>query len=241
MKKQNKSKKKTVDVRNTSDKSVAPASGISSFLENQFNENQNEKPVSEVEGIGNEKVPSCSTPPSYNETEQLKDENMYLKLLLGTSHRVDQLFEELKKNFSTSDALSSAESFKRCLGELDKDRETEIFVQSFQYFLNISNYLSQHKNRVADGETSSNMGKVGNHYQEDTGKETDPDSADASCHLLSPADENRQNESLNDSMKDPTWTPPRSVGGLQIVPVLNSENLTPISQLGLKLSDKVPD
>ena len=179
-------------------------------------ENQCEELSSTPEDIGNN-MESGSPRRNSDEIDQLKDENMYLKLLLGASHRVDQLFGDLRKNLSASDALSNGDSFKRCLGLLDRDEEIEIFVQTFQNLLNISDYLSEHKSRIVSTPTP-------------------PPPPQASPHL---SPDQTVTPDLDESLADPSWAPPGVRGGGQILSAINPDNLTPISLLGLKLSDKV--
>ena len=126
MKKKNKTKKN----------SGGQVSDISSLLKNQTLNQNIEDPKMEVQEITNKNVPD-----QVNEIGYLKDQNMYLKLLLGVSHKVDHLFNELKINFTSSDALSSPESFKRCLSDLDRDKETAIFVQTFHNMVHCNNPL----------------------------------------------------------------------------------------------------
>ena len=183
-------------------------------------ENQCDELSSTPEDIGN-KTESGGPRRNSDEIDQLKDENMYLKLLLGASHRVDQLFGVLRKNLSAPDALSSGDSFKRCLGLLDRDEEIEIFVQTFQNLLNISDYLNEHKSRIVSTPTPP---------------PPPPPPPHVSPHH-SPDQILRQD--LDDSLDDPSWAPPGVKGGGQILSAINPDNLTPISLLGLKLSDKV--
>ena len=183
-------------------------------------ESQCEDLSSTPEDIGN-KMESGGPRRNSDEIDQLKDENMYLKLLLGASHRVDQLFGDLRKNLSASDALSNEDSFKRCLGLLDRDEVIEIFVQTFQNLLNISDYLSEHKSRIVSTPTPT----------------PPPPPPPQASPRLSP--DQTLIQDLDESLDDPSWAPPGERGGGQILSAINPDNLTPISLLGLKLSDKV--
>ena len=126
--------KKKSRSKNNSVNTEASAEGLEGSVPH---ENQYEEAGSTAGPIGNKKEPG-GPGQNYKDIDQLKDENMYLRLLLGTSYKVDKLFGDLKKSFSASDALSNGDSFKRCLGLLDRDEEIEIFVQTFQNLLNIS-------------------------------------------------------------------------------------------------------
>ena len=125
-------------------KTKSKCDGTLSDISSQSNQHHTEDPVS----------PAATETDHTNNSaiNDLKDENNYLKLLLGVSHNVDQLLGELGRNFTLSDAVSSPESFRRCLSELERSKEIEIFVQTFQHILHISNNLSHHKKRLLGGE-----------------------------------------------------------------------------------------
>ena len=215
--------------KKTKDKSSRTVSEISSPSENQtLNQHKTENPgiwlTPETEQI---KIKST-------EINDLKNENKYLKLLLGVSHNVDTLLGELRRNFTLSDALSSPEAFRRCLCKLERSKEIEIFVQTVQHILQISNNLSDHKKHLLSG---------GNLFTTDSllASERTGNTESVEDNISHP-EENftiiADDVTLNES-KDPSWTPPGAVGRLEDLPRLNNEELSPLSRLGLQLSDLV--
>ena len=206
--------------KKTKDKSDGSVSEISSTSNQQQTEDPGLQSAPEVHTVAEQTTNT--------EIKDLKEENNYLKLLLGVSHNVDQLLRELARNFPLSDALSSPESFKRCLSELERSKQIEIFVQTFQHILHISNNLSDHKNRLLGVENLVTTARA-SRGAEKTVEEN-----------IGPVDESYQQDvTLNESKEDPSWSPPGADGRLQESPRLNNEQLSPVSRLGVQLSDLV--
>ena len=214
-------------------KTKSKSDGTLSEISSQPNQHQTEDPV----------IPATTETDHTKNSEinDLKDENKYLKLLLGVSHNVDQLLGELGRNFTLSDALSSPESFRRCLRELERSKEIELFVQTFQHILHISNNLSDHKKRLLGGENlvKTDSLQVGS-GSENT--EAEEDNLGLVEENISPADDSQEEGkevTLNESKEDPSWSPAGAEGRLQELPRLHTEELSPVSRLGLQLSDLV--
>ena len=213
--------------KKTKDKSVDGTGTVSEISSQQQTEHPAIQSVPEMERTAAVAEPSKNTEIIY-----LREENNYLKLLLGVSHNVDQLLGELARNFPLSDALSSPESFKRCLSELERSKEIEIFGQTLQNILQISNNLSDHKNRLLGVETLVRTDAL----QSRRGA----GNTEAVQENIVPADESPADVSLNESKEDPSWSPPPGADGrLQELPRPNTEELSPVSRLGLQLSDLV--
>ena len=220
--------------KKTKEKSDGTVSEISSA---PLNQQQTEDPG--IQSSPEREHPVAGTEQTKRtEVNELKEENNYLKLLLGVSHNVDQLLRELARNFPLSDALSSPESFKRSLCELERSKEIEIFVQTFQHILHISNNLSDHKKRLLGVENLVRTDTL----RASSGTEN-PEAVEDNVapveDCIAPGDESQQDVSLNESKEDPSWSPARAEGRLQEVPRLNNQELSPVSRLGLQLSDLV--
>ena len=218
--------------KKTKDKSDGTVSEISSQLEAQaLNQPNTEDPG--IQSAPEMEHSELAQQTKSREINELKDENNYLKLLLGISHNVDTLLGELRNNFPLSDALSSPESFRRCLCELERSKEIEIFVQTFQHILHISNNLSDHKKRLLGGGNPFTTATENTEAGEENIAPSEPEEKTA------PADESQQDLALNESREDPSWTPAGAAGRLEEFPRLGNEELSPVSRLGLQLSDLV--
>ena len=87
---------------------------------------------------------------SNNDTEtqlrKLEEENQYLKLLLGMSHKMDQLYEIWTGHFPN--AFSSADTLQTYLELHSKQKQSELIIKTFRHVETIKTFLTDHKSQM---------------------------------------------------------------------------------------------
>ena len=85
-----------------------------------------------------------------NDTEtqvrKLEEENQYLKLLLGMSHKMDQLYEIWTGHFPN--AFSSADTLQTYLELHSKQKQSELIIKTFRHVETIKKFLTDHKSQM---------------------------------------------------------------------------------------------
>ena len=77
------------------------------------------------------------------ELRNIRDENQYLKLLLGMSYKVDQLYEIWHGHFPN--AFSSKNNLKTYLDLHSKQKQSDLIVKTFEHVQTIKQFLTEHK------------------------------------------------------------------------------------------------
>ena len=77
---------------------------------------------------------------------EVREENQYLRLLLGIGHKVDQLYEIWTGHFPN--AFSSAETLQTYLELHSKQKQSELIIKTFRHVETIKKFLTDHKSQM---------------------------------------------------------------------------------------------
>ena len=96
------------------------------------------------------------------ETRKLQEENQYLKLLLGVSFKIDQLYEIWQSIFPN--AFSNQNTLKTYLELHSKQKQSDLIIKTFQHVETIKHFLTDHKSQMIGDEaiavTSNNQNRT---------------------------------------------------------------------------------
>ena len=95
--------------------------------------------IDDVENVNMEKSSS-------EKLKKVEEENQYLRLLLGMSHKVDQLYEIWTGHFPT--AFSNADTLQTYLELHSKPKQSELIIKTFQHVETIKQFLTDHKSQM---------------------------------------------------------------------------------------------
>ena len=77
---------------------------------------------------------------------RVREENQYLRLLLGIGHKVDQLYEIWTGHFPN--AFSNAETLQTYLELHSKQKQSELIIKTFRHVETIKKFLTDHKSQM---------------------------------------------------------------------------------------------
>ena len=77
---------------------------------------------------------------------KVEEENQYLKLLLGMSHKVDQLYEIWTGHFPN--AFSNADTLHTYLELHSKQKQSQLIIKTFRHVETIKKFLTDHKSQM---------------------------------------------------------------------------------------------
>ena len=80
------------------------------------------------------------------ELRNIREENQYLKLLLGMSYKVDQLYEIWHGHFPN--AFSNKNTLKTYLELHSKQKQSDLIVKTFDHVQTIKQLLTEHKSQM---------------------------------------------------------------------------------------------
>ena len=80
------------------------------------------------------------------ENQKLREENQYLKLLLGVSHKVDQLYDIWNGHFPN--AFHSANTLTTYLDLHSKQKQSDLILKTFHHVETIKHFLADHKTQM---------------------------------------------------------------------------------------------
>ena len=117
-----------------------------------------EDPTNELSGMMNKHniadVENVDIEKSQNEKwKKVEEENQYLRLLLGMSHKVDQLYEIWTGHFPN--AFSSADTLQTYLELHSKQKQSELIIKTFRHVETIKQFLTDHKSQMLVASASS--------------------------------------------------------------------------------------
>ena len=117
-----------------------------------------EDPTNELTGMMNKHniadVENENMEKSHSEKwKKVEEENQYLRLLLGMSHKVDQLYEIWTGHFPN--AFSSADTLQTYLELHSKQKQSELIIKTFRHVETIKQFLTDHKSQMLVASASS--------------------------------------------------------------------------------------
>ena len=80
------------------------------------------------------------------ENQKLREENQYLKLLLGVSQKVDQLYDIWNGHFPN--AFHSANTLTTYLDLHSKQKQSDLILKTFHHVETIKHFLADHKTQM---------------------------------------------------------------------------------------------
>ena len=83
---------------------------------------------------------------SSEKLKKVEEENQYLRLLLGMSHKVDQLYEIWTGHFPT--AFSNEDTLQTYLELHSKQKQSELIIKTFRHVETIKQFLTDHKSQL---------------------------------------------------------------------------------------------
>ena len=83
---------------------------------------------------------------SSEKLKKVEEENQYLRLLLGMSHKVDQLYEIWTGHFPT--AFSNEDTLQTYLELHSRQKQSELIIKTFRHVETIKQFLTDHKRQM---------------------------------------------------------------------------------------------
>ena len=128
--------------KKTKNKNVA-SNDTSETILSQMMENQTIQSTSTTTMEGNQTQPQENIE---SELQKVQEENQYLKLLLGMSYKLDQLYEIWTGHFPN--AFSNETALKTFLELHSKQKQSELILKTFRHVETIKSFISEHKSQM---------------------------------------------------------------------------------------------
>ena len=90
---------------------------------------------------------------SSEKLKKVEEENQYLRLLLGMSHKVDQLYEIWTGHFPT--AFSNEDTLQTYLELHSRQKQSELIIKTFRHVETIKQFLTDHKSQMLVASSAS--------------------------------------------------------------------------------------
>ena len=92
---------------------------------------------------------SSASEEGQSELQKVQEENQYLRLLLGVSHKVDQLYEIWNGHFPS--AFTNQNTLRTYLELHSKQKQSELILKTFEHVERMKYMLNEHKCQMLGG------------------------------------------------------------------------------------------
>lgn len=139
-------RKKKINKKPTKDNQVAEETEITKISSMMSSQNLHGDDGDENKSSSEEyqrSAHSSASEEGQSELQKVQEENQYLRLLLGVSHKVDQLYEIWNGHFPS--AFTNQNTLRTYLELHSKQKQSELILKTFQHVETMKYMLNEHK------------------------------------------------------------------------------------------------